>query len=113
MLAADDARLDAVFGALSHRTRRAILVRLTEGEASVGELAEPFGLSLPAISKHIKVLEHAGLVTQGRRSQYRPCTLNPVRLDEAISWAQAQRIAWDGRLDRMEERLQQIHEEKS
>ncbi|MEP6855902.1 MAG: metalloregulator ArsR/SmtB family transcription factor, partial [Pedococcus sp.] len=71
----DDAHLDETFAALANSTRRAILARLAEGEASVNDLAEPFDLTLPAISKHIKVLEEAGLVTRGRRAQFRPCTI--------------------------------------
>ena len=83
----DDERLDETFAALANSTRRAILARLAEGEASVNELAAPFDLSLPAISKHIKVLERAGLVVRGRRAQYRPCTLDPPPLDAAAAWA--------------------------
>ena len=78
-LAVDDDRLDETFAALANSTRRAILARLAEGEASVNELAEPFELTLPAISKHIKVLEQAGLVVRGRRAQYRPCALDAAR----------------------------------
>ena len=78
----DDERLNRTFAALAHPTRRAILTRLAEGEASVGELAEPFAMSMPAISRHIRVLEQAGLVQQGRRAQYRPCTLDTSPLAE-------------------------------
>ena len=78
-----DDQLSLTFAALANTTRRAMLVQLADGEATVNQLAEPFDLSLPAISKHIKVLEDAGLVTRGRRAQYRPCTLNPERLTQA------------------------------
>ena len=76
----DDERLDETFAALANSTRRAILARLAEGEASVNDLAAPFDLTLPAISKHIKVLEHAGLITRGRRAQFRPCTIDAAPL---------------------------------
>ena len=97
----EDERLDEAFAALANTTRRAILARLAEGEANVNDLAAPFDLSLPAISKHIKVLEHAGLVTRGRRAQFRPCTINPVRLAEVAGWAEQYRHIWDDRFDRM------------
>jgi DNA-binding transcriptional ArsR family regulator len=98
----DEARLDETFAALANSTRRAILSRLAEGEASVNELAEPFAMTLPAISKHIKVLERAGLVVRARRAQYRPCTLSPAPLEEVSSWAQRCRADWESRLDRMD-----------
>ena len=87
----DDARLDETFAALANSTRRAILARLADGEASVNDLAEPFDLTLPAISKHIKVLEHAGLITRGRRAQFRPCTIAASRLADVASWAEQYR----------------------
>ena len=90
-LAVDDDRLDETFAALANTTRRAILARLAEGEASVNELAEPFELTLPAISKHIKVLEQAGLVVRSRRAQYRPCALDATRLEEVSTWAEQYR----------------------
>ena len=96
-----DDRLDETFAALANGTRRAILARLAEGDAGVNELAEPFDLSLPAISKHLKVLERAGLITRSRRAQYRPCTLDPAPLAEVASWAEQYRPVWEARFDRM------------
>jgi DNA-binding transcriptional ArsR family regulator len=101
----DTERLDETFAALANPTRRAILARLAAGEATVNELAEPFAITLPAISKHIKVLERAGLIVRGQRAQYRPCALAPDRLREVSSWAEQYRSVWEERLDRMEERL--------
>ena len=101
MTAVDNARLDAMFAALANGTRRTILLRLTEGEATVNDLAEPFDVALPAISKHLKVLERAGLVVRGRHAQYRPCALNPDALDVVSAWAVQCRAAWEGRLDRL------------
>ena len=99
----DDARLDETFAALANATRRAILARLADGEASVNDLAAPFELTLPAISKHIKVLERAGLVTRGRRAQFRPCTIDATPLAEVASWADQYRHIWDDRFDRMDD----------
>jgi DNA-binding transcriptional ArsR family regulator len=93
---------------LANSTRRAILARLAEGEATVNELAEPFEMTLPAISKHIKVLERAGLVVQGRRAQYRPCALNAERLQEISMWAEQYRRIWEDRFDRMDDYLTQL-----
>ncbi len=93
--------LDHVFAALADPTRRAILARLAEGEASVTELAEPFEMSLPAVSKHIKVLERAGLISRGRDAQFRPCRLEPKALKEAAGWLAFYRRFWDGSLDRL------------
>jgi DNA-binding transcriptional ArsR family regulator len=104
----DDDRLDETFAALANPTRRAILDRLARGAASVNELAEPFDLSLPAISKHVKVLEHAGLVVRGRQAQYRPCALDPAPLRAVASWAEQYRPVWEARFDRMAEYLQQL-----
>src|SRR6266550_3037608 len=87
-------RLSETFAALANSTRRAILARLAEGEATVNELAEPFAMTLPAISKHIKVLERAGLVTRGQRAQYRPCTLDAAPLEEISTWAEQYRSVW-------------------
>lgn len=98
----DEDRLSERFAALANATRRAILTRLAEGEATVNELAAPFDLTLPAISKHIKVLERAGLVTRGQRAQYRPCALNAATLGEVSTWADQQRRIWEDRLDRMD-----------
>ena len=107
-IAVDDTRLDATFAALANSTRRAILARLAEGTATVNELAEPFDMTLPAISKHIKVLERAGLVLRGQRAQYRPCTLDAARLEEISSWAEQYRPVWDARFDRMNEYVKQL-----
>lgn len=98
--------LDDTFAALANATRRAMLMRLAvDGEVSVNELAEPFDLSLPAISKHLKVLERAGLVVRTRRAQYRPCRLDPKALEVASAWADEQRELWNGRLDQLETQL--------
>src|SRR3954447_11356929 len=90
----DEARLDETFAALANATRRAMLARLAEGEATVNQLAEPFDLSLPAISKHLKVLERAGLVERSHRAQFRPCTLDPRPLEELSTWAERYRPVW-------------------
>ncbi len=99
----DDARLDETFAALANSTRRAILARLAEGAASVNELAAPFELTLPAISKHIKVLEHAGLITRARRAQFRPCAIDASSLALVAGWAEQYRHIWDDRFDRMDD----------
>ena len=91
-------RLDHTFAALANSTRRAILARLAAGAATVNELAQPFELTLPAISKHIKVLEEAGLVIRGRRAQYRPCALEPESLHAVSTWAEQYRPVWEQRL---------------
>ena len=104
----DDDRLSETFAALANTTRRAILARLAQGEASVNELAAPFELTLPAISKHIKVLEQAGLVLRSRRAQYRPCALDPTRLEEVSSWAEQYRPVWEARFDRMDDYLRRL-----
>jgi DNA-binding transcriptional ArsR family regulator len=106
--AIDEDRLSQTFAALANSTRRAILARLTEGEATVNELARPFDLTLPAISKHIKVLERAGLVLQGQRAQYRPCALDAARLEEVSTWAEQYRPVWEARFDRMDDYLAQL-----
>jgi DNA-binding transcriptional ArsR family regulator len=108
MATATEDRLDATFAALANTTRRAMLARLAHGEATVNELAEPFDLSLPAISKHLKVLERAGLVVRGQNAQYRPRTLDPRPLEEVSSWAEQYRPVWEARLDRMDTYLQQL-----
>jgi DNA-binding transcriptional ArsR family regulator len=105
MTAAVEQRLDATFAALADPTRRAILARLSAGDATVNELAEPFELTLPAISKHIKVLERAGLVIRGQRAQYRPCALDGAPLAEVSSWAEQYRPVWENRFDRMDDYL--------
>ncbi len=99
--------LDRTFAALADPTRRAILDRLAEGEASVTELAAPFEMTLPAVSKHLKVLERAGLVSRGRRAQYRPCHLEVEPLREANSWLESYRRTWEGRLDRLDAYLRE------
>jgi len=100
--------LSQTFAALASSTRRAILARLAEGEATVNELAEPFKLSLPAISKHIKVLEQAGLITQGQKAQYRPCTINVTPVEEVSRWTEQYRHLWEARFDRMDDYLNQL-----
>ncbi len=104
----DDDRLDETFAALANSTRRAILARLADGEANVNELAAPFDLTLPAISKHIKVLEHAGLITRSRHAQFRPCRIHPAALAEVAGWADQYRHIWDDRFDRMDNYVQQL-----
>lgn len=107
---ADD-RLDETFAALANKTRRAILARLAQGEASVNELAEPFNLTLPAVSKHIKVLQRAGLVVRSRQAQYRPCTLDAAPLQQVSNWTDQYRPIWEGRFDRMDDYLRQLQAE--
>jgi DNA-binding transcriptional ArsR family regulator len=107
MRSADD-RLSQTFAALANSTRRAILARLAEGEATVNELAEPFDLSLPAISKHIKVLERAGLIKQGQQAQYRPCTIDVTPLEEVSKWTEQYRHIWEARFDRMDDYIDQL-----
>ncbi len=106
MSVAIEERLDVTFAALANTTRRAILARLAEGEANVTQLAEPFQLSLPAISKHLKVLERAGLVVRGQHAQFRPCSLDPAPLEEVSTWAEHYRPVWEARFDRMDGYLQ-------
>ena len=93
--------LDSAFSALAHPARRAILARLAQGEATVNEIAEPFDMSLPAISKHIRVLEDAGLIARGRNAQFRPCRLNPKPLEAVASWTDQYRHIWEARFDVM------------
>ena len=99
----DGERLDETFAALANSTRRGILARLADGAATVNELAEPFELTLPAISKHIKVLERAGLVVRGQQAQYRPCALDAAPLAEVSSWAEQYRPAWEARFDQLDD----------
>jgi DNA-binding transcriptional ArsR family regulator len=106
--AADEDRLSETFAALASTTRRAILARLAEGSATVNELAEPFDLTLPSVSKHIKVLERAGLVVRGRHAQYRPCALDPAPLAEVATWAEQHRHVWEARFDRMDDHLTRL-----
>ena len=105
-----DDRLSETFAALANPVRRSILARLAQGEATVNELAEPFEMTLPAVSRHIKVLERAGLVSQGQRAQYRPCTLDADPLREVASWTEQYRPIWEGRFDRMEDYLRTLHD---
>lgn len=97
--------LPETFAALGDPTRLAILERLSAGDATVKELAEPFSVSLPAISRHLKVLERAGLITRGRAAQSRPSSLRVEALDEATAWLEARRELWEGRLDRLDAHL--------
>ena len=106
-------QLDRTFAALSDPTRRAILARLAEGEATVNEVAAPFTISLPAISKHLKVLEHAGLITRGRDAQWRPCRLEAAPLEDAADWLERYRQFWEGSLDRLDDHLRQIQKGQS
>ena len=101
-------RLDATFAALADPTRRAILARLASGQASVTELAEPFAMSQPAISKHLKVLERAGLISRGREAQRRPRRLEAKRLAEATKWLDRYRRFWEGRYRRLDALLEQL-----
>ena len=98
-------RFDVVFSALSDPTRRSIVRRLADGEATVLELAEPFPISLPAISRHLQVLERAGLISRSRDGQRRPCRLRPEPLAEIAEWAEHTRAAWEARLDRLDAHL--------
>ena len=101
----EDQRLDALFTALSDRTRRDIVARLSTGEATVKELAEPYAMSLQAVSQHIRVLERSGLISQGRQRQTRPCRLEPAALAAAVSWIEESRRTWSDRMDRLEAHL--------
>ena len=100
--------LDATFAALADPTRRAILARLASGEASVNELAEPFDMTLPGVSKHLKVLERAGLISRGRVAQSRPCRLEAAPLGEAADWVEGYRRFWEGSFDRLEDYLREL-----
>ncbi|HEY4200537.1 MAG TPA: metalloregulator ArsR/SmtB family transcription factor [Devosiaceae bacterium] len=100
--------LSTTFAALADPTRRAILARLSEGEASVNELAAPFDISLPAISRHLKVLEHAGLIARTRTAQWRPCRLEAAPLKEIAGWVEHYRRYWEQSFDRMDDYLQHI-----
>lgn len=101
-------RLSPIFGALADPTRRAILARLSLGKLSVNELAEPFAMSLPAISKHLKVLEKARLISRSREAQYRPCRLEPATLKSVDAWLEEYRRFWDESLDRLGDYLKTI-----
>ncbi|MBP1876621.1 Transcriptional repressor SdpR [Ensifer adhaerens] len=101
-------RLSTTLSALADPTRRAILARLSLGEASVGELAEPFEMSLPAVSKHLKVLERAGLISRGREAQWRPCRLEAAPLRDVNSWLDSYRGFWEEKFDRLDAYLQEL-----
>jgi DNA-binding transcriptional ArsR family regulator len=105
-------RLSHTFAALADPTRRAILARLASGEASVTELARPFDMSMPAISKHLKVLERARLIGRGRDAQYRPCRLEAAPLKDAAEWIGSYREFWEQSFDRLDEYLQELKKEK-
>jgi DNA-binding transcriptional ArsR family regulator len=100
--------LSVVFGALADPTRRAILARLAEGEATVNQLAEPFDMTLPAISKHLKVLERAGLISRGREAQWRPCKLEAGSLRDAADWVDRYRQFWESSFDRLDAHLKRL-----
>ncbi|MEL6641380.1 MAG: metalloregulator ArsR/SmtB family transcription factor [Pseudomonadota bacterium] len=102
--------LDTAFAALAHPVRRAMLSRLTQGGATVNDLAAPFDMTLPAVSRHIRVLENAGFVTRSKTAQFRPCTLNPAPLQEIATWAEQYRPIWEGRFDAMDAFLKDMKE---
>src|SRR6187200_2651268 len=104
-------QLDRTFAALADPTRRSILARLAEGEATVNELAEPFSVSLPAISRHLKVLEHAGLIVRSREAQWRPSRLQADPLDDAVEWMLSRKATWEARMDRLETHLRRTGEQ--
>jgi DNA-binding transcriptional ArsR family regulator len=106
------AQLDATFAALADPTRRAILARLARGEASVGELAAPFDMSLPAVSKHLKVLERARLVTRSRDAQWRPCRLEAAPLKDVADWVEHYRRFWEESFDRLDEYLKELQQKE-
>lgn len=105
-------RLSVIFAALADPTRRAILARLASGETSVTDLAEPFEMSLPAVSKHLKVLENAGLIARGRDAQWRPCRIEAAPLKEVSDWADRYRHFWDESFDRLDDYLKKMQKEK-
>ena len=104
-------QLSITFAALADPTRRSILTRLAEGEATVNELAEPFSVTLPAISRHLKVLEHAGLIVRSREAQWRPSRLQADPLDEAVEWMLSRKATWEARIDRLETHLRRTGEQ--
>src|ERR687896_85349 len=109
----EEDELSLTFAALADPTRRAILARLAQGEATVLELAEPFDLKLPTVSKHLKVLQKAGLITQGRKAQWRPCRLEPTKLKDVAEWVEHYRHIWDERFSRLDEYLRELQSEAS
>ena len=106
-------QLSTTFAALADPTRRAILARLASGECSVTELAEPFEMSMPAVSKHLRVLERAGLIARGRDAQWRPCRLEPAPLKEVAGWVEQYRALWEQRLARLDAYLQELQVKES
>ncbi len=100
--------LSSTFAALADPTRRAILARLVTGECSVTQIAEPFDMTMPAVSKHLRVLERAGLIARGREAQWRPCRLEPDPIKEVADWAEQYRAIWEGRLDRLDTYLRHL-----
>ena len=107
-----DDRLSLTFAALADPTRRAILARLSRGECSVGDLAKPFDMSLPAVSKHLNVLERAGLIARGREAQWRPCRIQAGPLKSAVDWLESYRQFWEGSFDRLDDYLKTLKKEK-
>ena len=105
--------LSTTFAALADPTRRAILARLVMGECSVTELAKPFEMSMPAVSKHLRVLERAGLIARRKAAQWRPCRIDAARLKDIVDWAEHYRHLWEGRLDRLDQYLQQLDTKES
>jgi DNA-binding transcriptional ArsR family regulator len=106
-----DDELSLTFAALADPIRRAILVRLSTGEATVNELAEPFSISLQAVSRHLKVLERSGLISRGRDAQFRPCRLEEAPLESAVDWIEEHRQSWEARLGRLDQHLRRIQEQ--
>jgi DNA-binding transcriptional ArsR family regulator len=111
-MATDQDELSLTFAALADPTRRAILARLAQGEATVNELAAPFALSLPGVSKHLKVLQRAGLISQGRKAQWRPCRLEPTPLHAVDDWLARYRHIWEERFDRLDDYLRDVQQEE-
>lgn len=106
----EDQQLDALFAALGDRTRRDIVARLSAGEATVKELAEPYAMSMQAVSQHVRALERSGLISRGRHRQTRPCRLEPEALEVALSWIEQSRRVWSDRMDRLETHLARVQE---
>jgi DNA-binding transcriptional ArsR family regulator len=106
----EDQRLDAVFTALSDPTRRDIVARLSAGDATVTELAEPYAMTLQAVSQHLRVLERSGLISRGRHRQTRPCRLEPATLEAALSWIEQSRRVWSQRMDRLDTHLTRLQQ---
>jgi len=105
-------QLSTIFAALADPTRRAILARLAEGEASVKDLAEPFAISPPAVTKHLKVLQRAGLISQGRQAQWRPCRLEAAPLKDVADWLEAYRRFWEASFERLDEYLKELQDKE-